>query len=54
MADTEALTLAGLERGEERIRGVTGGQMAYFGQGRGSGTFEVQLGRGAQPQVFWK
>lgn len=38
MADTEALTLAG-------------GQVAYFRQGRGSGTFEEQPGRGAQPQV---
>jgi len=44
VADTKALTLAGLEKEEERMQGVTGGQMAYFGQGRGSGAFEVQLG----------
>jgi hypothetical protein len=46
VANTKALTLARLEKEEERIRGVIGGQMAYFRQGRGSGTFEVQLARG--------
>jgi hypothetical protein len=42
VANTKALTLAGLEKEEERMRGVTGGQMAYFRQV----TFEVQLGKG--------
>jgi len=42
VADTKALTLAGLEKRGRRDARTPG---------RGSGTFEVQLRRGAQPQV---
>ena len=55
IADTKALTLAGLEKEEGRIGGVTRrqdcGVNRQFCPLRSAAVPEVQPGRGAQPQV---